>query len=243
MKKNTEIITASAVNIYDLPDDPVEAISLMAHAMNRASQGIVLLALEIGDVLRKEKASRPHGTFLPWLNENIERMGLGSTRTAREYMKLSENRPIIEQQTGIDSLRSAFRILAQHGQASRSLQKSSAKAAAPPPVNPRSRRGFAIEHVPDGLGISKDRLKAILQWYESKELTDEFRAAIGSAKPKAKKPAARISAVVKPKAKRELERRAKRVDMTQGQLIEQLLQFADQVESHIKSNSDGGAGK
>lgn len=243
MKKNTEIITASAVNIYDLPDDPVEAISLMAHAMNRASQGIVLLALEIGDVLRKEKASRPHGTFLPWLNENIERMGLGSTRTAREYMKLSENRPIIEQQTGIDSLRSAFRILAQHGQASRSLQKSSAKAAVHAPVNPRSRRGFAIEHVPDGLGISKDRLKAILQWYESKELTDEFRAAIGSAKPKAKKPAARISAVVKPKAKRELERRAKRVDMTQGQLIEQLLQFADQVESHIKSNSDGGAGK
>jgi len=252
MKNKQNIIRSTGQAIGDLSVDRVERISQMAHAMERAAQGIVMLAMTIGDELLAEKASRSHGEFIPWLESNIERMGLRSARTARDYMKLATNREQIEQQTGITSLRAAFKMLGRG-------ESDPSDKAAPEPnepimaadvvkgnreiepidlntINQRSRRGFAVHHVPDTLGITPDHLHAILQWYESKELAAEFRAATGSAKPKAKKPAARISAVIKPKAKRELERRAKRAEMTQGQLIEQLLQFADQVESQIKSN-------
>ncbi len=253
MKKKQNIIRSAGQPIGDLSVDRVERISQMAHAMERAAQGIVMLAMTIGDELLAEKASRPHGEFLPWLESNIERMGLRSSRTARDYMKLATNREQIEQQTGITSLRAAFKMLGR-GESNPSDASDRSDKAAPEPneqitgagvvidpidlnsINQRSRRGFAVHHVPDTLGIAPEHLHAILQWYESKELAAEFRAATGSAKPKAKKPAARISAVIKPKAKRELERRAKRVDMTQGQLIESLLAFADQVESQIKSN-------
>lgn len=247
MKNKQNIIRSTGQAIGDLSVDRVERISQMAHAMERAAQGIVMLAMTIGDELLAEKASRPHGEFIPWLDSNIERMGLRSARTARDYMKLATNREQIEQQTGITSLRAAFKMLGRG-------ESDPSDKAAPEPnepimaagvvidpidlntINQRSRRGFAVHHVPDALGIAPNHLHAILQWYESKELAAEFRAATGSVKPKAKKPAARISAVIKPKAKRELERRAKRAEMTQGQLIEQLLQFADQVESQIKSN-------
>lgn len=246
--------------IGDLSADRIERIARMQEAMQRAASGILMLAMEIGDELTAEKASRPHGAFLPWLRANIESMGLQSQRTAQEYMRLSANRAEIETHIRAHpfaSIREAFRVLGRGADSGRAeigagddagtvAQESEPMAAIPAKaINPRSRRAFAISHMPNELRIPPDQLRAILEWYESEQLTAAYRAANGGDRAKPRKPIARVSAVVKPKAKRALERTAKRYDMTQGELIEQLLAFADQVAAQIdtkatKSNRKGG---
>jgi hypothetical protein len=250
----TAITKAKSQAIDTGSEQRIERIATMAHAMDRAAVGIVMLAMSIGDELAAEKAGRQHGTFLPWLHENIERMGLKSTRNAQEYMNLAANRETVMRElqdnpAALPSLRSAFRLLGRGSNAQNRIESgTSGKGAAAsdntpdePPLNPRSRRAFALEHIPPELHIDPKQLRRVLDWYESERLATEYRAANGSSsKPKARKPKARVSAVVKPKAKRELERRAKRNDITQGELIEQLLTFADQVEKQLKMNRTGG---
>jgi hypothetical protein len=106
------------------------------------------------------------------------------------------------------------------------------------PINPRSRRAFAITHAPANLRITPEQLRAVLDWYESQELIAAFRESQGTPKQKPRRKVARLSAVVKPKAKKELERVAKRHDMTQGELIEQLLTFADRVKTMNRKGGD-----
>lgn len=242
-------------HIGDLTADRIDRIRAMQEAMQAAGRAIVSLAMEIGDELMAEKAARPHGTFLPWLRDNIGSMGLKSERTAHDYMRLSAQRGEIERLMDaepVESIRAALRLLgtsralpghAAGGTASDPSAATSAAATADntsagKPVNPRSRRAFAISHMPNELRIAPDQLRAILEWYESEQLTAAYRAANGGDKPKPRKPIARVSAVVKPKAKRALERTAKRYDMTQGELIEQLLAFADQVAAHVDTKAD-----
>jgi hypothetical protein len=252
----TAITKAKSQTVDSGSEQRIERIAEMSHAIDRAIGGIVMLAMKIGDELAAEKAARPHGEFLPWLESNIERMGLKSTRTAREYMNLAANREQIEQLPEITSIRGVFRAL---GRGSDTPAKAAEQESPMPelgdpitqpnddsddhakPVNPRSRRAFALTHIPPELHINPKQLRRVLDWYESDQLATEYRAANGSSsKPKPRKPKARVSAVVKPKAKRELERRAKRNDITQGELIEQLLTFADQVEKQLKMNRTGG---
>lgn len=255
--------------IGDLTADRVERIRDLQNAMQTAGKYILIAAMKIGDELMAEKADRPHGTFLPWLRANIGSMGLQSERTAHDYMRLSARRGDIERLMDtepVESIRAALRMLGP----SRALPANTSDDAPPDPsaditsassvvtaditsagkpTNPRSRRAFAISNMPNELPIDPDQLRAILEWYESEQLTAAYRAANGGDRAKPRKPIARVSAVVKPKAKRALERTAKRYDMTQGELIEQLLAFADQVAAQIdtkatKSNKRGvGHGK
>ena len=245
-------------HIGDLTADRIGRIRMMQEAMERAASGILMLAMEIGDELMAEKAARPHGTFLPWLRDNIESMGLQSQRTAQEYMRLSANRAQIESHMAahpLASIREAFRTLGRGADSPRAgigagddvepMESEPIAAMPAKAINPRSRRAFAISHMPNELRIAPDQLRAILEWYESEQLTAAYRAAHSGDRAKPRKPIARVSAVVKPKAKRALERTAKRYDMTQGELIEQLLAFADQVADQMeskatKSNRKGG---
>jgi hypothetical protein len=242
----TDIIPAHGKGGAPMSTDRIVRIAQMADAMQRAAGGIVMLAMQIGDELSEQKASMPHGTFLPWLRECIGSLGIRSVRTAQEYMKLSANRAVIEQNMDqIPSLNAAFGVLG------RKISAPSAPAlpqASPPhlydhgkdrPVNPRSRRAFAMQHIPPDIRISPNQLARILEWYESDQLATEYRSANGStASPKARKPKARVSAVVRPQAKRKLERAARLHDMTQGELIEQLLAFADQVKAGQRTDAD-----
>ena len=241
--------------IGDLTADRVKRIRELQDAMQTAGKYILIAAMKIGDELTAEKASRPHGTFLPWLRANIGYMGLQSERTAHDYMRLSAQRGEIERAMAaepVESIRAALRLLgpsralpantaggaASDPSADITSASSAATADIPPPgtpTNPRSRRAFAISHMPNDLRMDPDQLRAILEWYESDQLTAAYRAANGGDRAKPRKPIARVSAVVKPKAKRTLERTAKRYDMTQGELIEQLLAFADQVAAHVET--------
>lgn len=58
--------------------------------IHRTLQGIgreaLGLAVEAGDILRRVKASLPHGGWLPWLAENVP----FTDRTARRYIRVSE---------------------------------------------------------------------------------------------------------------------------------------------------------
>jgi hypothetical protein len=245
-------------HIGDLTADRIDRIRTMQEAIERAASGILMLAMEIGDELMAEKAARPHGTFLPWLRDNLGSMGLRSERTAHDYMRLSAQRGQIERTMAaepVESIRGALRLLgpsraltantaggaASDPSADKTSAFSAATADIPPPgkpTNPRSRRAFAIGHMPNELRMNPDQLRAVLEWYESDQLTAAYRAAHGGDRAKPRKPIARVSAVVKPKAKRTLERTAKRYDMTQGELIEQLLAFADQVAAHVDTKAD-----
>jgi hypothetical protein len=104
--------------------------------------------------------------------------------------------------------------------------------------NETARRAFAITHAPANLRITPEQLRAVLDWYESQELIAAFRESQGTPKQKPRRKVARLSAVVKPKAKKDLERAAKRHDMTQGELIEQLLTFADRVKTMNRKGGD-----
>ncbi|MBU3721136.1 MAG: hypothetical protein FGM22_10335 [Burkholderiaceae bacterium] len=233
-------------------EDRIGRIRMMSDAIEKAAGGIIMVAMAIGDELHAEKAARPHGEFIPWLETNIDRMGLTSTRTAREYMKLATNREQIEQMPALTSLRAAFRVLGR-GDDTKALAAPAGDADGPEPTepitsagtattapNPRSRRAFAIQHMPPDLRMTADQLARILAWYESDQLTNEYRAAhTVTTKAKPRKPVARVTATMKPKAKRELERHAKRNHMTHGELIERLMAFADQLQAQA-ANSKGG---
>lgn len=234
-----------------LSHDRVVRIGQMITAMERAGWGLVMLAMAIGDELMAEKAEQPHGAFVPWLKTNMPRMGLRSVRTAQEYMALAERRPEIEQAhnaTGsITSMRAAHRLIGRGGAGDDGDQGQADDVPEPTesipakPINPRSKRAFAMQHIPPELRITADQLRSVLEWYEGDQLGAEYRSANGTKEAKPRKPKARVSAVVRPKAKRDLERIARRNDMTQGQLIETLLSFADQVERQTKANTKGGA--
>lgn len=242
-------IMAQGIMAGELSTDRVVRIGQMTTAMDRAGWGLVRLAMAIGDELMAEKAERPHGDFIPWLKTNMDRMGLKSVRNAQEYMALASNREAIEQAhestAGITSLRAAHRALGRGSaddadDASESIPEPT-EAIPSKPINPRSKRGFAIEHIPPDLRISAEQLRRILEWYEGDQLGAEYRQAQGTKPAKPRKPKARVSAVIRPKAKRDLERIARRNDMTQGELIESLLSFADQVEKQTKpTNRKGG---
>ena len=243
------VIRAADATASIAPADRIERIRQMQEAITKAQIGIVMLAMAIGDELNAEKESRPHGTFLPWLESNMAQMGIRSARTANEYMRLSKHRSDVElvlEQNADASLREAFRALGRTSTPSADENATTAtdggKELNPeplPPINPRSRRAFAINHVPADLRISPAQLRAILDWYESDDLMAAYRQANGTAsKPKPRRKVARVSAVVKPKAKRDLERAAKRHDMTQGELIEQLLTFADRVKTMNRRGGD-----
>ena len=242
-------ITAQPIMAGQLSPDRVVRIGQMVTAMDRAGWGLVMLAMAIGDELMAEKAERPHGEFVPWLKSNMQTMGLRSVRTAQEYMALAENRPAIEQahQTtqGITSMRAAHRLIGRGGTDDGDQDQGyggpePTEPISAKPINPRSKRAFAMQHIPPELRITPEQLRKVLEWYEGDGLGTEYRSANGTKATKLGKPKARVSAVVRPKAKRDLERIAKRNDMTQGQLIETLLSFADQVEKQTKANKKGG---
>ena len=228
------------------PSDRVERIRQMQDAITKAQIGIVMLAMAIGDELIAEKASRPHGTFLPWLESNMAQMGIRSTRTANEYMRLATNRDDVQRvldHNADASLREAFRALGRgsvepENKNATTGTEDATDAIPTQPINPRSRRAFAITHAPANLRITPEQLRAVLDWYESQELIAAFRESQGTPKQKPRRKVARLSAVVKPKAKKELERAAKRHDMTQGELIEQLLTFADRVKTMNRKGGD-----
>lgn len=242
-------ITARPIMAGQLSPDRVVRIGQMVTAMDRAGWGLVMLAMAIGDELMAEKAERPHGEFVPWLKSNMQTMGLRSVRTAQEYMALAENRPAIEQAhkatQGITSMRAAHRLIGRGGTDDGDQDQGDGvpeptEPISAKPINPRSKRAFAMQHIPPELRITPEQLRKVLEWYEGDGLGTEYRSAIGTKDAKPRKPKARVSAVVRPKAKRDLERIAKRNDMTQGQLIETLLSFADQVEKQTKANKKGG---
>lgn len=249
MKRTTTAIAAHGIMGGELSSDRVVRIGQMTTAMDRAGWGLVMLAMAIGDELMAEKAERPHGDFIPWLKSNMDRMGLKSVRNAQEYMALASNRTAIEQAhestASITSLRAAHRALGRgaadddHDDGGDAIPEPTEPIPAKP-INPRSKRAFAIQRIPPELRITADQLRRVLDWYEGDQLGTEYRSAQGSKPAKPRKAKARVSAVVRPKAKRDLERIARRKDMTQGQLIETLLAFADQVEKQTKPNTKGG---
>lgn len=61
-------------------------------------------AIKIGKRLQEVKENLPHGSFLPWIKENLT----FSDQTARNYIKLYDNR---NQLTGADSITDAYRML------------------------------------------------------------------------------------------------------------------------------------
>jgi hypothetical protein len=231
MKKN--LTKAPPVSLASISDDRIGRIRAMSDAIDKAAAGIVMVAMAIGDELQAEKDARPHGQFMPWLESNINRMGLKSTRTAREYMQLATNREhverLLEENPAMSSMRAVFRGLGR-GNEAKALQaqdEGGPEPTEPIPtagegaaaLNPRSRRAFAV-------------------------LTSDYRAAHGmTSKPKPRKPVARVTATMKPKAKRELERYAKRNHMTHGELIERLMAFADQLQAQAANSKGGGRRK
>lgn len=214
----------------------------MQHAIDAANVGIVMVAMMIGDELLAEKAIRPHGTFLPWLESNISQMGLSSSSTAQEYMRLSRNREAIEQGMAghaNPSIRDAFRMIGRGTHQAALPSKQGTED--PPPKKPRSKRAYAVAHPPADLKISRAQLEKVLDWYESEQLKAAFRQAYGAdVTPKPRKATVRVTAAVKPRTKQRLEKAAKQHAMTQGQLIEQLLAFADQVQTAGKKSNTGG---
>jgi hypothetical protein len=69
------------------------------NAEHRAFLGTVRKAVEqgirVGELLDQAKEQCPHGTWLPWLEENFE----GSVRTAQEYIRLYRYRDDIRAKT------------------------------------------------------------------------------------------------------------------------------------------------
>jgi len=64
-------------------------------------------AIRIGQLLSEQKAALPHGEFIPWIKANLP----FTDRTARNYMKLSENRDLLKTEN-VSDLRSAYALLA-----------------------------------------------------------------------------------------------------------------------------------
>ncbi|MBL7188161.1 MAG: DUF3102 domain-containing protein [Phycisphaerae bacterium] len=68
-------------------------------------------AIRIGELLREQKASLKHGEFIPWIEANLP----FTDRTARNYMRLNENRGLLKTEN-VSDLRSAYALLASPAQ-------------------------------------------------------------------------------------------------------------------------------
>ncbi|MEI8062947.1 MAG: DUF3102 domain-containing protein [Verrucomicrobiota bacterium] len=64
-------------------------------------------AITIGELLHHAKAKLPHGAWLPWIEANLP----FSARTATNYMRVFDERKLINQQSAAD-LSSALQLLA-----------------------------------------------------------------------------------------------------------------------------------
>jgi hypothetical protein len=109
MKNN--LTKAPPALLASTSDDRIGRIRAMSDVIDKAAAGIVMAAMAIGDELHAEKDARPHGQFMPWLESNIDRMGLKSTRTAREYMQLATNREHVERLLADDPTMSSLRAV------------------------------------------------------------------------------------------------------------------------------------
>lgn len=63
-------------------------------------------AIRIGELLTEQKEAMPHGEFTPWIRESMP----FTDRTARNYMKLYQNRDRLKTET-VSDLTGAYRLL------------------------------------------------------------------------------------------------------------------------------------
>lgn len=80
-----------------------EAHGIAADATERAKQAIAK-AIECGGLLLRQKASLPHGAWLPWLAAHCPQI---SARTARRYMRLADRTHVADLDDA-KSLRQAY---------------------------------------------------------------------------------------------------------------------------------------
>jgi hypothetical protein len=97
-----------------------------AEEINRLHRDLEALAIQsldhairIGELLSKVKTQLPHGRWIPWLNSNVK----FSERTARNYMRVFENRAMLKSASVAD-LGEAYQMLI--GQSQRILETNSA---------------------------------------------------------------------------------------------------------------------
>ena len=262
-KAITKIIGRDAgVAIGDESEDRIHRIAALQFAINKAMTGILYAAMDIGDELREQKKSMKHGAFQPWLEKNMHRMNLASLRTARDYMRMAENRAYLEGLPDINSIAAGIRALRQllaadttpgdvsqngralpesdqhednHQQGEDNHQQANEGRVTLPKG---SKKLYAVQNMPGWIQIDPDQFARLLAWYESPEFADSYKASRGNvgSKPKKRTKGVRIHPTIKKKTKKQIERESKRLEMTQGELIESLLEFA----SKIKQTRGGG---
>jgi hypothetical protein len=84
-----------------------------AEEINRLHRDLEALAMQsvnhairIGELLSKVKTQLPHGKWIPWLNSNVK----FSERTARNYMRVFENREKLKS-ANVADLAEAYQLL------------------------------------------------------------------------------------------------------------------------------------
>ena len=97
----------------------IAEINKLHQEVQELATGALDRAIRIGELLSRAKSHVPHGQWLPWLTHNVA----FSERTARNYMRVFENRETLKS-ANVADLAEAYQTLA--GQPQRALGTNSA---------------------------------------------------------------------------------------------------------------------
>lgn len=87
-------------------DEDAEKISILHISIETNIKNAIRNAIKIGELLIEKKSMLGHGKFIPWIAANLP----FSERTAQRYIKLFENRDLLNT-TPVSDLKSAYKLL------------------------------------------------------------------------------------------------------------------------------------
>ncbi|WP_061286501.1 DUF3102 domain-containing protein [Leptospira interrogans] len=87
-------------------DEDAEKISMLHISIETNIKNAIRNAIKIGELLIEKKSMLGHGKFIPWIATNLP----FSERTAQRYIKLFENRDLLNT-TPVSDLKSAYKLL------------------------------------------------------------------------------------------------------------------------------------
>ncbi|EMM99338.1 DUF3102 domain-containing protein [Leptospira noguchii] len=87
-------------------DEDAEKISMLHTSIETNIKNAIRNAIKIGELLIEKKSRLGHGKFIPWITTNLP----FSERTAQRYIKLFENRDLLNT-TPVSDLKSAYKLL------------------------------------------------------------------------------------------------------------------------------------
>lgn len=104
-------------------DPIIKQIRAQVDSMKASQRTMIESVFLIGELLSKKKNQLPHGNFIFWIEENENQLGM-KVRQAQKYLKVFQNKKVIESNTHSDafleeiSLNKALSMIEEKGEQS-----------------------------------------------------------------------------------------------------------------------------